>query len=359
MRGRGARPAAGTRRAQRPRDLARGRGAVLDPGADPESDPAAQRGRRHLRRLGLRAQADAAPERHARRLVRHVRRGEHVPRLDARQERAHGVRPHRQRPRLLHLQPPADQRPADPALDLGRRRVVGRQGVPRAARAGAPVDRGRRGSRGRHPARRRRADPPPRPAAGRGDRQPHRDGRLLGSGDGEAGHDRGQRPRGHPPGRGRRGAADRRRRPPLDDDERPELDRCARPRHERPADAHARRRRPGWGVSGAGRTDGVRHRPPLARRLRAPRLRPPGDPRRPQVRLARGDASARPARPARADEHGRVAGGRAVSPARRGASRALQVSARRVRTQWTWPIDALLPSSSAPSYWFSVEWARR
>ena len=54
LRGCRAGAAAGARRAQRPRDVARGRRAVLDACADPAAEPAAQRGRRHLRRLGLR-----------------------------------------------------------------------------------------------------------------------------------------------------------------------------------------------------------------------------------------------------------------------------------------------------------------
>jgi hypothetical protein len=78
-------------------------------------------------------------------------------------------------------------------------------------------------------------------------------------------------------------------------------------------------RRPGRGLPGAGRPDRLRHRPPVAGRLRAPRLRPAGDPRRSHVRLTRGDARPRePAQAPRADEHHRVAADRAVSPARRG-----------------------------------------
>ena len=57
--------------------------------------------------------------------------------------------------------------------------------------------------------------------------------------------------------------------------------------------------RSGRGLPGAGRPDRLRDRPPVTGRLRAPRLRPEGDPRRPQVRLAGRDAPARPARPAR------------------------------------------------------------
>ena len=128
-------------------------------GADPARQPAAQRGRRHLRRRRLRLPAVAAPERHARRLVRHVRRGEHVPRRGARQEHAHGVRAHRQRPRLLQLHG-ADQRRADAAVDLGRGPLVERaryheqRGLPRT------LDRGRAVAGADIRPGRRRADPP-------------------------------------------------------------------------------------------------------------------------------------------------------------------------------------------------------
>ena len=72
--------------------------------------------------------------------------------------------------------------------------------VPRGARSAAQVGRGPVGG-GRHPPRRHRADPPLGRQDGRRDREPHRHGRVLRPGHGQARLDRGQRLRGRPAGR--------------------------------------------------------------------------------------------------------------------------------------------------------------